>query len=164
MSFFIHELNEWIIEFALQQIGVDCRPLGQVIIATAIYGYKHSLPNQNRQKDRFGMYQIDSDTHKSVWDNYIAADPQLASRIRGMASQHEFLNNPDRELASNLVYSSAIAGLIYLQNGFPLNLTGKLSNTMIADLWMHYYPYNDGNTFLFIETLNEILPIDDVAA
>lgn len=163
MSFFIKELKEWIVELALEQVGINSKPLEQVVIATAIYGYKNTKQQRNGQKVRFGLFQIDANTHKNVWDHFIAADPDLASRIRGMASQHDFLNNPDRELASNLVYASAIAAVIYLQNGFPLNLSGTLSNSMIADLWMRYYPHNDGNTFHFLKIL-ENLPVDDVAA
>jgi hypothetical protein len=46
--------------------------------------------------------------------------PELASSIRGLASQRQFLMQPDLELKTNLVYSTAIAWAIYLQTDHPL--------------------------------------------
>jgi len=36
----------------------------------------------------------------------------MASRVRGLASQRAFLSNPERELQTNLGYSTAIAWLL----------------------------------------------------
>ena len=33
-----------------------------------------------------GLYKIDSATHLSIWDDYLAFDPDRASTIRGLAS------------------------------------------------------------------------------
>jgi hypothetical protein len=62
-----------------------------------------------------GIYQITSEQHRSVWDTFLAFDPDLASKVRGLASQHPFLKNPDDELRTNLAYSTAIAWMLHLQ-------------------------------------------------
>lgn len=57
----------------------------------------------------FGLWQVSSEQHRKLWDEFLAHDPDLASRIRGLASQHAFLENPDLELCVNLRYACAIA-------------------------------------------------------
>jgi len=67
-----------------------------------------------------GIYQITSQQHRRIWDSYLAFIPDLASKVRGLASQHLFLQKPDQELAVNLSYSTAIAWIIYLQSELQL--------------------------------------------
>ena len=50
--------------------------------------------------------------HRDIWDRYLAFRPEIASRVRGLASQRAFLSNPDHELRTNLSYSTAIAWLL----------------------------------------------------
>jgi hypothetical protein len=64
-----------------------------------------------------GVYQIEPATHESIWDNYLARKPKLASTIRGLASQRSFIESNkllNRELVTNLAYATAIARLVYL--------------------------------------------------
>jgi len=67
-----------------------------------------------------GIYQITPLQHRSIWDGYLAFIPDLASKVRGLASQRLFLQKPDQELAVNLSYSTAIAWIIYLQSELQL--------------------------------------------
>ncbi len=64
-----------------------------------------------RRNGGIGLYQITSAQHRRVWDEYVAPDPDLASRLRGLASQRQFLRDPDSELQFNLIYATAIAWL-----------------------------------------------------
>ncbi|RAU47517.1 MULTISPECIES: hypothetical protein [unclassified Pseudomonas] len=59
-----------------------------------------------------GLYGISDTLHYSLWDSYLAKDPDLASRVRGLASQHAFLTGPDLELTVNLRYATAIAWMM----------------------------------------------------
>jgi hypothetical protein len=59
-----------------------------------------------------GLYGIPELRHRYIWDSYLALDPDLASRVRGLASQHAFLSSPHLELTVNLRYSTAIAWLM----------------------------------------------------
>jgi len=62
----------------------------------------------------YGIFQIDVPSHQRVWDKYLAFNPELASKVRGLASQREFLKQPHLELATNLSYATAIAWAIHL--------------------------------------------------
>ncbi len=61
-----------------------------------------------------GIYPIDAALHQKVWNQYLAFDPEMASKIRGLASQREFLNSPHNELRTNLAYATAIAWAVFL--------------------------------------------------
>lgn len=61
-----------------------------------------------------GLFAIDAATHRQLWDKHLAFNPDLASRIRGLASQHAFLTDPHLELAINLRYATAIAWAVHL--------------------------------------------------
>lgn len=63
--------------------------------------------------DGLGIYHITPSQHQDIWDRYLAFRPELASRVRGLASQRAFLSNPDGELQTNLSYCTAIAWLLY---------------------------------------------------
>ncbi len=69
------------------------------------------------QKDGLGLFHITAVQHRDIWDRYLAFKPEIASRIRGLASQRAFLSNPDSELMTNLSYCTAIAWLLYHRAG-----------------------------------------------
>jgi len=60
-----------------------------------------------------GIFHITTAQHRDIWDRYLAFKPEMASRIRGLASQRAFLTDPDSELQTNLSYCTAIAWLLY---------------------------------------------------
>ncbi|MFE1815077.1 hypothetical protein [Metapseudomonas otitidis] len=60
----------------------------------------------------YGLYHISEAHHRQLWDQHLARDPDLASLVRGLASQHAFLGAPHLELAVNLRYATAIAWLL----------------------------------------------------
>lgn len=59
-----------------------------------------------------GLYRIADLRHQMLWDQHLALDPELASRVRGLASQHAFLAAPHLELTVNLRYATAIAWMM----------------------------------------------------
>ncbi len=65
------------------------------------------------RNDGLGIFHITPLQHRDIWDKYLAFNPDLASRIRGLASQRAFLSDPDNELQTNLSYCTAIAWLLY---------------------------------------------------
>ncbi|WP_423358838.1 hypothetical protein [Pseudomonas citronellolis] len=67
-----------------------------------------------------GLFRIDEHRHQQLWDRYLALDPNLASRVRGLASQHAFLDAPHLELTVNLRYSTAIAWMLVESQRLPL--------------------------------------------
>lgn len=90
-----------------------------------------------------GLYQIEAATHESIWENYLKYRQDLASTVRGLASQNSFtLSNKhlNRELITNLAYATAIARLVYLPKPekIPTDLEG------IAEYWKEHFNTREG--------------------
>ena len=64
-----------------------------------------------------GLFNITAAQHRDLRDRYLAFNPDLASRVRGLASQRAFLSDPDAELQTNLSYCTAIAWLMQQRAG-----------------------------------------------
>ena len=84
-----------------------------------------------------GLYRIKPSTHLQVWDGYLAFKPDLASMVRGLASQKAFLQNPHLELATNLGYASAIAWVIYQRS--ELTLPNPEDQQALTACWTRYF-------------------------
>ncbi|MDU9410570.1 hypothetical protein RTH74_23460 [Pseudomonas sp. zfem001] len=74
-----------------------------------------------------GLYRISEQRHQILWDQHLAFDPDLASRVRGLASQHAFLEAPHMELTVNLRYATAIAWLMIESEKLELPAADDLS-------------------------------------
>lgn len=106
-----HEFLKYVIQPTLKQLGTDSEAAETLLLATACCqsGMGHHL----NQSGAIGVYGISEELHREVWDKYLAFDCDLASNVRGMASQHEFPKEPHCELATNLRYATAIAWMVY---------------------------------------------------
>ena len=92
--------------------------------------------------EHYGIYAITHADHVRIWDEFLAKDADLASTVRGFASQHRFLQQPDQELNTNLAYATAIAAMFYEQaiSAWP-NTTDP---TCLASLWAKgFWPHMD---------------------
>ncbi len=112
MDAYSRQLLDNVIRPTLEHIGVDNVEtkawllLGTATVATAIPA-AHAWPEQH------GMYAITPADHVKIWDEFLAKDPDMASAVRGLASQHRFLQQPHAELNTNLAYATAIAAMVY---------------------------------------------------
>jgi hypothetical protein len=104
------ELREQIIHPTLEYL--DKSGVGAENVLVAIVTQKQHLSPQ--QLTGLGPFDISPAMHQLVWDRYLAFHPDLASRIRGLASQRAFLEDPHSELATNLCYATAIAWVVYI--------------------------------------------------
>lgn len=77
------------------------------------------------RNDGLGLFHITAAQHRDLWDRYLAFNPDMASRVRGLASQRAFLSDPDNELQTNLSYCTAIAWLLYQRAGLAMDATQK---------------------------------------
>lgn len=75
----------------------------------------------SKTRDGLGIFHITAAQHRDIWDRYLAFKPEMASRIRGLASQRAFLSDPDSELQTNLSYCTAIAWLLYQRANMPID-------------------------------------------
>ena len=72
------------------------------------------------RNEGLGLFHITAAQHRDLWDRYLAFNPDMASRVRGLASQRAFLTDPDSELQTNLSYCTAIAWLMHKRSGLVL--------------------------------------------
>ena len=113
-----HDFLQYVIQPTLRQLGVESGVAEQLLLATA--NFQSGLGQQLQQNQGIGLYGISPELHTEVWDCYLAKDCELASQIRGMASQHEFPKAPHSELLTNLSYATAIAWMIYRYRGVKI--------------------------------------------
>lgn len=129
---------------ALSMANLEQPGLAELLEAIAL------AENRRPAAGRHGPFGMTSWMHKRVWDHYIARWPDLACRIRGLASQRGFPADPHRELAMNWGYATALAGLNCLYcstDEFPAQCQPELA----LDLWRrgwHRGHKVDGKDFL----------------
>lgn len=109
-------LRDHVFRPTLSYLGVSCEDSEQILMKAAIGNNDVGLFARGQQ-DGLGLFRISSAQHRDIWDRYLAFKPEIASRVRGLASQRAFLSNPDNELQTNLSYSTAIAWLLMRRAG-----------------------------------------------
>lgn len=106
-------LREQVIKPTLKYLGAWSEDAEQRLLDAALKEPESGL--FQRAKPDLGLFQITSAQHRDLWDRYLAFRPELASRVRGLASQRAFLSDPDSELQTNLSYCTAIAWLLEMR-------------------------------------------------
>ncbi len=119
MDISTQELREKIIHPTLKYLGREGVAVENLLVAIVSQKQhpaqpKLKTPLSVHNNKGLGPYNIDSNSHQMVWDKFLAFHPDLASRIRGLASQRAFLEDPHSELATNLCYATAIAWVMYI--------------------------------------------------
>jgi len=120
-------LREQIIKPTLEYLGEWTAEAERELLAAALR--KDEVGLFSRREPGLGLFHITSSQHRDLWDRYLAFRPDIASRVRGLASQRAFLSNPDSELQTNLSYCTAIAWLLY-QRSRAQNNDWKESSTI----------------------------------
>lgn len=114
------ELRHLVIRPTLEYLGQYSLAAETLLVGTAAVESAMGYELKQHQGRGLGVYHITPRSHQLLWDQYLAKFPDLASKVRGLASQHEFLANPHSELTTNLRYATAIAWLLYARKGKPL--------------------------------------------
>lgn len=114
MDFSPKELREMVIRPTLISLDKYSLAAENLLMAIALVKQENSHRLNTHCDKNYGIFQIDVPSHQRVWDKYLAFNPDLASKIRGLASQREFLKHPHLELATNLSYATAIAWALHL--------------------------------------------------
>ncbi|WP_296255356.1 MULTISPECIES: hypothetical protein [unclassified Pseudomonas] len=104
------ELRRYVIRPTLSYLG--CQHSGADSFLLAVAASQSALGAELDSQRGHGLYGISDSLHYRLWDSYLAKDPDLASLVRGLASQHAFLTGPDLELTVNLRYATAIAWMM----------------------------------------------------
>lgn len=164
MGICAQELVRWVIRPTLQRLGVTSRTAEQLLLATAAQESGLGAHLRREGQRGMGLYQIQSLTHRHVWDDYLVHHPELASTVRGLASQHDFLNQPHAELTTNLSYATAIAWLVYARNA-EFSLPEEASAEELAALWKRFYhPRHDASAEAFCACYQTLIALPEAAA
>ncbi|CCK75816.1 conserved hypothetical protein [Oleispira antarctica RB-8] len=158
------ELRQWVIKPTLKRLGVYSKAAENLLLATAAQESglgSHLKPAGQRA---LGIYQIHSLAHRHIWDDYLALHSDMASLVRGLASQHDFLTQPHAELATNLSYATAIAWFMYARNeNFSLPKSNDIE--AMAVLWKRFYhPKSKSSTKDFCKNFEHYVIAEEVAA
>jgi hypothetical protein len=88
----------------------------------------------------------------------------MASLVRGLASQHDFLAQPHAELATNLSYATAIAWFMYARHEeFSLPKSNDIE--AIARLWKRFYHPKSKSTIKdFSDNFTRYITEQEIAA
>ena len=110
MGIAARELNLYVIRPTLLYLGQN-NPNAEALLL-GIAASQSNLGSALHDRRGHGLYCIREPRHTALWDQYLVHDPDLASLVRGLASQHAFLCSPRLELTVNLRYATAIAWLL----------------------------------------------------
>ena len=131
------QLRALVVRPTLHAIRLYSPAAEDLLIGTAVQesGLRHL--RQMGDGPARGLWQIEPATHRDVWENYLAYREEMASRVRGLASQHAWMDDFDHELVFNLAYACAIARLVYYRDPHPLPHHGDVEG--YAACWKRVY-------------------------
>ena len=130
------DFRQYVVRPTLKKLGKWSPSLENLLLGSAAQASQ--LGVELHCERGVGVYKIKKELHHRVWDEFLAFDADLASKVRGFASQREFLANPDMELAINLAYSTAIAWGVYALNKAVIP-EDETNTEALAWCWYHHF-------------------------
>lgn len=137
MGICLKELRQLVVRPTLKHLRAWSAGMENLLLGTAAQESRLGFHLKQGRRHGLGIYQIPSHTHRDIWDNYLVDHPALASKVRGLASQRDFLHHPHSELTTNLRYATAIAWLIYRSAG--VEQVGASDVETMAHLWHEHF-------------------------
>ncbi|HWD32949.1 hypothetical protein ACIKP7_19825 [Pseudomonas caricapapayae] len=125
------ELSQFVIRPTLIYLDRHCASAEALLLGVA--ASQSALGSALHDRRGHGLYRIGELRHQNVWDQFLARDPELASLVRGLASQHAFLSGPHLELTVNLRYATAIAWMLIEEQAPELPAADDLLG--LARIW-----------------------------
>jgi hypothetical protein len=141
MGIHTNDLREVIIRPTLTVLGEWSQSAENLLLGTAAQESQLGFRLRGESEAGLGLYRISARTHTQIWDRFLINDPDLASTLRGLASQQQFLKNPHCELIVNLSYATGVAWMIYKRHG--LILPNNPSVCELARSWASCYCTRD---------------------
>ena len=137
MGICLDELRLFVVRPTLKQLRAWSPGMEALLLGTAAQESELGFHLKQGRRHGMGIFQILPSTHRQIWDKYLINFPPLASKVRGLASQRDFLQHPHAELATNLRYATAIALLIYRAAGVDSVESENLPK--MAKLWKKHF-------------------------
>ncbi|MFS1524367.1 hypothetical protein ACL7TT_09660 [Microbulbifer sp. 2304DJ12-6] len=147
MGICLDELRLQVIRPTLQHLRAWNLGMENLLLGTAAQESQLGFHLKQGRRHGLGIYQIQPHTHREIWDHYLIDYPPLASKVRGLASQRDFLDHPHSELTTNLRYATAIAWLIYRSADVHKIKEADAANvTLMAQLWHQHFHHGPSAT------------------
>ena len=127
-----------VIRPTLQKLDINSPAAELLLLGTAAAESSIGAFLRSEGQKTAGIYRMHGLTHRHIWDDYLAGHPDLASAIRGIASQREFLNQPHAELTTNLSYATAITWVAYVRHA-QFSLPSNPTPLHLAKIWKTFY-------------------------
>lgn len=137
MGICLDELRLLVVRPTLKQLRAWSPGMEALLLGTAAQESELGFHLKTGHRHGMGIFQILPSTHRQIWDKYLINFPALASKVRGLASQRDFLQHPHAELATNLRYATAIAWLVYRAAGVETVESENLPK--MARLWKKHF-------------------------
>ncbi len=137
MGICLDELRLLVVRPTLKQLRAWSPGMEALLLGTAAQESELGFHLKLGRRHGMGIFQILPSTHRQIWDKYLINFPALASKVRGLASQRDFLQHPHAELTTNLRYATAIAWLIYRAAGVEKVESEDLPR--MAKLWKKHF-------------------------
>ena len=141
MSIYTNDLREAIIRPTLEVLGEWSQNAENLLLGTAAQESQLGFRLHSESDNGLGLYRISARTHTQIWDKFLINDPNLASTLRGLASQQQFLKKTHHELIVNLSYATGVAWMIYKHHGLILPYNPSVYE--LAQSWASYYCARD---------------------
>ena len=154
------DFRAYVIRPTLQKLEIHSDAAELLLLGTAAVESSLGAYLKTEGQRTSGIYRMHGLTHRHIWDDYLASRAELASKVRGIASQHEFLTQPHQELTTNLAYATAITWLAYVRHA-EFSLPKTASSLHLAKLWKTFYhPRDDLSIDDFIERYDALITPD----
>ncbi|MFC6635075.1 hypothetical protein [Microbulbifer taiwanensis] len=137
MGICLDELRLLVIRPTLKHLRAWSPGMENLLLGTAAQESQLGFHLKQGRRHGLGIYQIQPHTHREIWDEFLIDHPALASKVRGLASQRDFLDHPHSELTTNLRYATAIAWLIYRDAG--VHKVRECDVSTMARLWHQHF-------------------------
>lgn len=146
----VEQFREFIVVPTLHSIGLYSKAAEQLLIATALVETNLTFIKQLGSGPALGVYQIEPNTERDVWENFLNHRSQLGSKVA------ELKLGIDDELIGNLYYATAIARICYYRIPAPLPKENDISG--MAHYWKNYYntSLGAGTVLKFVERSKQI--------
>lgn len=149
------QLRQQIVRPALKLMKLYSPQAEQLLMGTmaqesALGTYVYQVPSGPAR----GIFQMEPDTERDIWENYLAYRPELAEAVRKIKG-----TSPE-PLIWNLYYQVAMARLHYRRVAEPLPVLNDIP--AMAQYWKRYYntPKGKGTEAEFIENYHRYLTED----
>ena len=148
------QLRRLVIQPALSEIELWSPAAEELVLGTAIVESRLSFIKQLGSGPALGLWQIEPDTHRDVYDNFLDYREGLYDQVIGLSAPGQTF---EENLTSNMQYGAAICRLCYYRAPEALPDEGDLQGQ--AAYWKRYYntPLGAGTEGKYIAEVEETL-------